>query len=598
MDSCFCLAVGVSLIILLKAGILQLTDIYKTKSENTKQNLLREELFLPVRGEIFDRNGVLLATSLTFQTVAMDPFRVTSLSEQRRHKEFETLEKALGLSVSTLKKLSKLKLALIPVKRAVSAKTVSKINGYLRSGRLPGIELVTEQVREYPWGDYTKAVLGVVRGSSDILWHFKKANANISHRQLKKRFPWYRHSSISGATPQRGIGGVEQIFDSWLAGTPDRYVCHLDRHLNPMEGFTEKIENGKASCSIVLSIDVQLQRLIAQLIRDMLVEKEAGLGMAVAMEAFSGEIFAAYSASYDGRKMIADDSQVFTSSFEPGSVAKPLMMLYAFSLGVVDENDRFNCNLPVRIGNKVYMDEHKYTHDLSPREVLAVSSDSGMAQIVRRIILDRGHLLPTDTVGFLSRCGIGERMPIDHTAIPRSALPSPDQWTLITPSQLSIGYEFEVSPFHLVSLYAAFANGGGRPKPILVKRIVDKNGDSVKAFSQQRPIEASLPPPYASLIYDYLKSVVSTAEGTGRKAAIDGRDIAGKTGTARRLVNGRYSRKSHNSTFIGILPVQENSIVTIGVFFQDINKGSHYGGAACAPVFREIAKYIIEKGIH
>ena len=189
-------------------------------------------------------------------------------------------------------------------------------------------------------------------------------------------------------------------------------------------------------------------------------------------------------------------------------------------------------------------------------------------------------------------------MAIDHTAIPRSTLPAPDQWTSITPSQLSIGYEFEASPFHLVSLYAAFANGGSRPEPILVKRIIDKNGKSIRAFSQKRPLETSLPPRYASLIYEYLKSVVSMAEGTGRKAAIDGRDIAGKTGTARRLVNGRYSRKSHNSTFIGILPVQENLIVTIGVFFQDIKRGSDYGGAACAPVFREIAEYIIEQGIH
>jgi len=295
--------------------------------------------------------------------------------------------------------------------------------------------------------------------------------------------------------------------------------------------------------------------------------------------------------------VVSDDNQVFTSSFEPGSVAKPLMMLHAFELGLVSEDDRFDCNLPTRVGNKTYRDEHRYTRHLSPKEILAVSSDSGMIQIVRRMISNKGGRLAADTLSFLRRCGLGESMSISHTAISRSTLPSPEKWTAITPSQLAIGYEFEASPFHLVSAYAGFANGGKLVRPMLVRKVLDKDGLPVREFSQERPLKPCFSPRYATLIHGYLKAVVSMKGGTGQRAAIEGLDIAGKTGTSRRLVRGKYSRKSHNATFVGILPVEENLTLVIGVFFQDVKKGSDYAGVVCAPVFREIAEYLIENGV-
>jgi cell division protein FtsI (penicillin-binding protein 3) len=589
------MAVAVCLVILLKTGLLQLTGAYGKIAKKTKQKHLREELLQPVRGEIVDRNGVLLATSLQFQTVAMDPFKIRSVSHERRKEEFETLERVLGVSVGELEDSSNRMVAMIPVERAVSVEKALKIKQHLRRGMLLGIELVNEQVREYPWGDYTRSILGVVRGSRDILLAYKNVNKHLSRRMLWRQFPWYAYSSISGATPQRGIGGIEELFDPWLAGTADHYVHHLDRNRNLMDGFTRRIGEGKSPCSIVLTIDIHLQRFVAQLVRKKLIETSAILGMAVVMDSHSGETLAAYSASLDKGKMRFDDNRVLTSSFEPGSVAKPLMMLHAFELGVVGENDRFDCSHPTRVGNKIYRDERRYFRHLSPEEILALSSDSGMAQIVRRIISNKGGRLSADTLSFLRRCGLGENMAINHTAISRSTLPSPEQWTSISVSQLAIGYEFRASPFHLVSAYSGFANGGKLVRPLLVKKIVDKDGLTVKEFSQERPLRQCFSSQYATLIHGYLKAVVSMKGGTGRRAAVKGIDIAGKTGTSRRLVNGRYSRKSHNSTFVGILPVDENLTVVIGVFFQDVKKGSDYGGVVCAPVFRDIAKFLLEK---
>lgn len=594
VDLFFGVTMIVCLIIVIRITVLQLTDLYRERSEKTKQHHLEEKWILPLRGEIIDRNGVLLATSLSFQTVLMDPFKMRTLPKERRLKVFETITKILGISLRELQQIGMLRLAMFPVKRAVGVNTIKKMKKIIRNGFLPGIEIIDEQVREYPWGDSTKAMLGVVRGSSDIVTDFIKKNRDMSNQNIKRLFPWYSYAAIGGATPQRGIGGVEQVFDTWLAGTPERYIIPLDRSMQSTDRMFEKLENGEQPFSIGLTIDVELQRFMAQLIKNKLLEKRAKLAMAVVMEAFSGEILAAYSASVNSGQLMADDSQIFTSSFEAGSVAKPMMMVYAFKLGVISEKDRFNCNSPTKIGDKVYKDEHRYPHNLTPKEILVFSSDVGMTKIVKRMILKKGDQFPTDAINFLKGCGVGENISMKHPAIPKSTLPSSDRWSAITPSQISIGYEFKVSPFHLVSLYAAFANGGRRVKPILVKKIFGTDGKAVKTHFQKAPLRECFPERYANLIHDYLRAVVSTKGGTGRRAAITGVDIAGKTGTARRLVNGKYSRKSHNSTFIGILPVRNNFTMVIGVFLQDIKRGSDYGGTACAPIFKEIAQYIID----
>ncbi len=594
---CFFIAVAVFLIVLLRTGMLQLTGLYKFKPHKIKRHFLRPQVSFPIRGEIYDRNRVLVATSLPLQTVAMDPFKVRTLCEKRRQKAFQILARAIGTSINTLEGLSNLRLSMVPVRRAVNPEVASRIREHIKRGALPGIELIDEQVREYPWGNCTRAILGAVRGSRDLLVEYKKANRNRSPVHLKECFPWYRYSSIAGATPQRGIGGVEQALNSELAGTSDLYMCHLDRNMNPIQRFTQKIEEGKKPCSVVLTIDIDLQRFVAQLIQKNVVEKNAQLGMAVVMDANAGEILAAYSASFEAGRINCDDARVFTSSFEPGSVLKLLVMLYAFELGVLSENDRFNCNRPTRVGNKTYKDERTYSHPLSPEEIIALSSDSGMAQIVSILIAHKGSGLLPDLDNFLQRCGLGGNIFLNHTAVLRSTLPSPDQWTAITPSQLAIGYEVTVSPFHLVRLYAAFANGGKMVRPMLVKRIIDARDGIGREPPQEAPFKACFSSPHASRIYRYLKAVVSNKKGTGQRAAIEGQDIAGKTGTARRLVDGKYSLKSHNSTFIGILPIEKDVAMIIGVFFQDIKKGSDYAAAACAPVFREIAQYILEGDI-
>lgn len=593
VDRCFQIIVVVCLVIVLKVGLLQLTNRFRESPDKLKAIHLREEWAIPPRGRIVDRHGVLLATSLPYQTVVMDPHQVRSLSEERKQRGFALLEKELGVSPITLARISRRRMALVPVERGVDVSTELRIQKLIKMGGLPGIRIVTEQVRAYPWADYTRSILGTVRGSNDLFRSFMKANVAAENRQIKAEFPWYRYASINGATPQRGIGGIEQALDPWLAGTPDRYLVHLDKHLYPIENTTETVEKGTAPGSVVLTIDSHLQRFVARLVQATVTESMAGLGMVVVMETHGGRILAAYSTSYDDGRLSANDSRIFTSSFECGSAAKPLMMLYAFSLGVIDEDDRFDCNVSTRIGDQIYRDSRSYSHDLSPREILTVSSDSGMAQIVKRIILKKGSRLAIDMIRFFNRSGIGRSISLQHTAIARSTLPSPDSWSAITPSQIAIGYEFKASPFHLASVYSGFANGGRVPRPSLVENIIDGKGRIAMGLHQEEPLAVGFPPRHASLILDYLKSVVSEKEGTGRKAAVDGFQIAGKTGTARRLVNGKYSRRSHNSTFVGILPLTESPSVVIGVFFQDIKKGSDYGGDACAPLFREIAEHII-----
>jgi len=598
IDLCFLALLFVVVIILFRVGMLQSTDVYQNQCENLKRNHLREVWDIPVRGQIYDRNGTPLATSVKVQTVAIDPFAVRMLSEKRRTQVFKKLENILGISVSDLQELSKRKSTLIPIKKGISHESSAIILKEAKKGFMPGIELVHEQIRLYPWNIYTKVILGCVRGGKDLLDNYifdnyLKENTHLSIKEIRKIFPWYRYSEISGATPQRGIGGVEEIFNGWLSGAEERCICHLDLNVKVRREFSEIIEKGREPCSIILTLDIDLQRFIADLIRRKVMEKQALLGMAVVMDAFDGEILAGYSVSQENSKLVDDDWHLFTASFEPGSLLKPLIMCCAFEDNAITQNDRFDCNSPLKIAGQSYSDEHRYEAYLSPREIIAFSSGCGMAQVVNKIMLREKGNFPAHFYRFLREWGIGENIRLQHTAISKSNLPPVSKWSQITPFQMAIGYELQVSPFHLLSLYAAFVNGGKRVTPLLVKKIMDKKGMTKKEFNQENHLRKCSVMNEDAPIYDYLKAVVSMPNGTGKRAAIKGLEIAGKTGTARRLVNKKYSRKSHNSSFIGILPCKDNFLV-IGVFFQDIKKGSDYGGLACAPVFREIGEHIME----
>lgn len=598
IDQCFLALLFVVVVILFRVGMLQFISVHQDKCKKLKQNHLREIWNIPVRGQIYDRNGIPLATSVKIQTAAMDPFALRTLSEKRRTQVFKKLEDILGISAGDLQELSIRKSALIPIKRGISPENTAIILKEAKKGFMPGIELVYEQIRFYPWNIYTKAILGCVRGGKGLLDNFifdncLKGNTHFPIKKIREVFPWYRYSEISGATPQRGIGGVEELFDGWLSGAEERCVCHLDLNVKLRRGFSRIIKEGRGPCFLTLTLDIDLQRFIADLIRRKVMEKEALLGMAVVMDAFEGEILAGYSVSQENSKLIEDDWHLFTARFEPGSLLKPLIMYCAFEDNCITQNDRFDCNSPFKIAGQSYSDEHRYEAHLSPREIIAFSSGSGMAQVVSKIMGRERDNFPAHFYGFLRKWGIGENIRLQHTAVSKSYLPHVANWSQITPYQMAIGYELQVSPFHLLSLYAAFVNGGKRVIPLLVKRIVDKKGIIKKEFDQENHVRKCSVKNEEDPIYDYLKAVVSMPNGTGKRAAIKGLEIAGKTGTARRWMNGKYSKKSHNSSFIGILPYKDTFLV-IGVFFQDIKKGSDYGGLACAPVFRQIGEHIME----
>ena len=169
INQCFFALLFVFIIILFRVGMLQSTDVYQNQYKNLKQNHLREIWNIPVRGEIYDRNGTPLATSVKVQTVAMDPFAVRTISEKRKIQVFKKLQDILGISVGDLQELSARKSTLIPIKRGISQESAAIILKDGKKGFIPGIELVSEQIRFYPWNIYTKAILGCVRGSKDLL---------------------------------------------------------------------------------------------------------------------------------------------------------------------------------------------------------------------------------------------------------------------------------------------------------------------------------------------------------------------------------------------------------------------------------------------
>jgi cell division protein FtsI/penicillin-binding protein 2 len=162
------------------------------------------------------------------------------------------------------------------------------------------------------------------------------------------------------------------------------------------------------------------------------------------------------------------------------------------------------------------------------------------------------------------------------------------RWTKLSISRIPMGHEVAVTPLQLVMAMCAVANQGRLMRPLLVDRLEDEKGHVLfKNYPQQ--VRQVVGERAAHWMVQALKTVVST-NGTGRRAMLDHYTVAGKTGTAQKLVGGGYRRDKHFSSFAGFFPADDPE-VCVGVFLDEPKNG-YYGGEAAAPVFRDIAERV------
>jgi cell division protein FtsI (penicillin-binding protein 3) len=532
--------VAVGIILLMAAcGIvsrlysLQIGDTSRWRAWATRQHFTEVEL-ASERGPIFDRNKRMLAISVPAGSVYAHPSQINDKAGVAKK-----LAEVLGISArDALKRISSEK-PFVWIERQIprkDAERVAKLN-------LPGVGYFLESKRFYPYNRAASALVGKV--------------------------------GLDGV----GLSGIEQRYESRLRGEESRARASRDAlgnliHVNGAEEFT--LPKGD---SLQLTIDATLQMIADEEVEAARIGTNAKHAMAVMIDSDSGEILVMSQSPGLNFNVDAVSSKealknlIVETTFEPGSVLKPIVAAFALDEGVVRASDIINCEhgrLP--FGGHLIKDVHP-SDSISFHDVVVRSSNIGMAKIGMR--LGRARLYPgLRRFGFGQLVGLG--LPGESGGILRSA----DSWAAVDVATHSFGQGIAVTPLQVVRAMAAIANGGVLPELHLLS---EEKGGGTRVISNQS----------AAAVQEMLYGVVEDDHGTGGKAVIPGVRVAGKTGTAQKARrDGRgYQPGAYVASFVGFVdasPLGLKKNLTLMVIVDEPHTNSIYGGTLAGPVFQRI----------
>lgn len=409
----------------------------------------------------------------------------------------------------------------------------------------------------------------------------KKLKDIFIERSTKRYYP---NHELLGQTlgfvglDNKGLSGIEFYFDKILRGDEKIVRYHKDAKGRPV--MRESVDKGEEAKNLVLSIDKEIQAAVEKFLKEGVDKHKAKLGGAAVINPENGEILAiANYPSFDPniyRKFQPKLRKLsfVTDPFEPGSIFKSLTIASALENNIVNSDTNYYCERgKLKVGNHYITEaESKKTYEwLSVLDILKYSSNIGTTKIAFDLTYPR--LKETmDKFDFTKKTGI--EVPGES----RGILNKEKNVSPLSLSNISFGQGIATTGIQMLSFYASLANGGYKVRPTLIK------GDSVKKD------ERVLSPETVNKLTNMLIETVE--DGTGKNARISLFKIAGKTSTAQKSVDGRYS--GYSAGFIGY-PVNVEKKFVVYVYVDEPSKGGYYGNVVAAPIFRKISEYILFK---
>ncbi len=489
------------------------------------------DLVLPAhRGRLLDREGAVLASSVQARGVFAFPDQVELTAAQR-----EGLAKALNLRAKDLDRKLDTERDLVFLARGVSPEQGQLVAAL----KIPGVAVQTEFKREYP----SQEVMGQVLGITNV--------------------------------DDFGQEGIELAQNEWLSGKPGARRVTIDRRGGVVEelGSVRTPQQGR---DLQLALDSRVQHLAFRELKRGVDANHAKGGAAVVLDAKSGEIVALvnYPTSKPGDRSAAATgglrNRAVADLFEPGSTMKPFTIATAIETGVLQPD----ALIPMQsstytLNGATIRDTHTIGSNgvASVTEIVQKSSNVGTAKIAER--------LPNEVMWrHLQRAGFG-RAP--QTGVPGEAhgrLRAPQSWRPIEKATMSYGYGLSVNLVQLARAYTVFANRGA-----LVDVTLFKNGGASRQTSvySANTVAAVLP----------MLEKATSKEGTAPLAQIAGYRVAGKTGTAKKLVGAAYSEGRYVASYVGLAPVS-NPRYVVAVMVDEPAGGIFYGGQVAAPIFSSV----------
>ncbi len=490
------------------------------------------------RGEIVDRRGVKLASSVDVDSVWVDPSMLPDTRDAAKK-----LGKVLGLDWKELYERFEKARRFAWIKRQVSDGEAARVKAL----GLPGIGYAKEPRRFYPQRELAAHVIGLV------------------------------------GTDSHGLDGLELSFEQELTGESVRREGFRDAKGRKL--FTNGVEDTQSSngASLTLTIDSTLQYATERALEKAVVDAKATAGMAVVLDPRTGEILSlANWPRFNPNSPKGSDGEAFrdravTDAFEPGSTFKAFVIASALEQKFITESTEFDCEKGRwAVGRHVVHDTHPHGL-LTPRGILQVSSNIGAAKVAQK--LGREKLVET-----YRNFGFGERFGLGLPGEGRGQIPFPK--ADIALATQSFGQGISATALQIAAGYAALANDGVLMKPYLVSKVIDADG-LVLIDNKPTQIRRVVSAKTAKAVVAMLETVVETG-GTATKARMDEYRVAGKTGTAQKVdpIARGYSDK-RIASFVGMVPAEDPRAVILIVI--DEPKTDVYGGLVAAPAFKEIA---------
>jgi cell division protein FtsI (penicillin-binding protein 3) len=477
------------------------------------------------RGRIFDRNGLLLATSVPVPSVWAIPEDV-----ERDDAKLAKLAKLLDLPLPELmKRLDEEDKNFVWLKRQLDDATAKQIAAL----DIKGIYQRKEYRRQYPEGEAAAHVVGFT---------------NVE---------------------DHGQEGVELAFNKDLAGRPGSRRVIKDRLGRIVEDVGQQVPpvDGK---DLQLSIDSKVQFFAYQKLRDAIAENKAKAGSVVVLDVQTGEVLALanYPSYSPANRQNLTGAQLrnraLTDTFEPGSTMKPFVVSLALEKGLVKPTTLIpTTGGRITISGSTITDSHAHG-DLTVSEVIQKSSNVGTVRMAMQ-------LQPREMWDLYTQVGLGQRPQVPFPGAVGGKLRAYKTWKPIEQATMSYGYGLSTSLFQLARAYTVFARDGELSPVTMMKSDAPAAGLRV------------LRPETAQTMRQMLH-LVTLNGGTAPRAQTMGYSVGGKTGTAHKQEGRGYAEHKYRSVFVGIAPIDKPRIV-VAVMIDEPGAGRYFGGDVAAPVF-------------
>ena len=533
------------------------------KAQNQYRNTMTEQTTM---GEIYDRDGNRLVSNRFVKTIIFDPSVVTSAKEREKIAKFlanvlpgadyNELLRKMNIDITSGKKQYYVVLA-----RDVDFEKAIEIERQVIGMHMRGLHFKRVNRRYYPKGRMLANILGI---------------SYISNEETT------------------GVSGLEGSMKDELRGEDGKITYYRAADGTMISGTLNKDISGQSGKNVYLTISEPIQAILEEEI-DRLYEETGSKAVYIAMaDPYTGDILAiAQRPTFDPndrstmKDRLASTNLISANPYEPGSVMKPFVVAMALDDGVITPGTIINTGF-----GDAWLYKGKYplkdTHivgNATPLQVIQHSSNVGTAKIAVMLGENRVHEI-------LSTFGFGKKTGLPITPESSGRLNPVKRWDTLTITRICIGHAIMVTPLQLLRAYCMIANGGYPVQLRMIDAIEDeKNGKVTQPYNIGRESIFKNPATHRELVR-MLKTVTKPG-GTSSQAAVPGFEVAGKTGTANKLENGRYVSGKYFSSFCGFIPA-DNPRFVIVITCDEPMGDNRYGGATSGPAFSRIAKRTLD----